>query len=136
MADFAPTPANVVASTNALVATGIAAAAIVAGDLLAALANGTITQSDANGIGTLSIVVGVALHAASTGQPIRYVTQDPSFTPGFTSTIGVTVIASGTVGKMCPDADKTSSWFVTEIGHFISTTQMKLILVPVGVAIP
>ena len=135
MADFAPTPANVAASAFALVQTGTAGSTITAGDSLA-LNAGVVVQSDANGIGALSIVIGVALHAATIGQPIRYVTQDPSFTPGFTSTIGVTVIASANVGKMCPDADKTSSWFVTEIGHMISTTQMKLILIPVGVAIP
>lgn len=136
MADFVVTPANVLSSPKATRETGTAGTTIVAGETLALDVDGTMKQHDANAAAPLNVCKGVALHGSLLGQPITYVKQDPGFNPGFASTVGIAVITSANPGKMAPDADKASGWFVTELGRFISTSQMKLAISPVGVAIP
>lgn len=136
MADFVVVPANVLASAKSSRTTGIAGAAIAAGDVLAKDTDNTMKEHDANGVAPLNVVAGIALHTSAVGQPITYVTADQAFTPGFALTVAQAVIASATPGKMCPDSDKASGWFVTELGRAISTTQMRLAISPVGVAIP
>jgi hypothetical protein len=136
MADYTVVPANVLASSKSTRETGVAGVALIAGQVLAQDTDGSMKLHDANGAAPLNVVKGVALHPTAIGQPIVFVKQDPNFTPGFAITAGATVIASATPGGMCPDADKASGWFVTELGHGISTTQIKLAIAPVGVAVP
>lgn len=136
MADYSVTPANVIASTNARTKTGTADVTITAGQTVYKKVDGTIALYDANGSSPANVMAGIALHGSLAGQPITYVISDPAFQPGFALTVGETVIGSDTPGGLCPDADKAPTWYVTEVGHGISTTEMKMQIVPVGVAIP
>jgi hypothetical protein len=138
MADFTVTPANVLASSNAKTKTAISGVSIIAGQTLYRDVNGLMKLFDANGVSPANQLAGIALHGSLTGQPISYVTEDPAFTPGITTglTVGTAVLGSATPGGLCPDADKVSTWFVTEIGRGISTTQIKMQMISVGIAIP
>ena len=135
MADYTVTAANVLASAGSSKATGVSGVNLTAGQLLAQDVDGTIKLADANGAAPFNVVVGIALHASLAGQPIAYVTFDPSFRPGITlAAIGDCVIASGNPGNMCPDSDKAAGWFVTEIGRAISTTLIRIQLLSGGIA--
>jgi hypothetical protein len=138
MADFVITPANVLASAQAQITTGTTGATvtITAGQSLAVQADGKMGLYKANGAAPLNVFAGIALHGSLAGQPIVYVKSDPSFQPGATFTaIGDAVLGSGnTSGGICPDADKATGWFVTELGRTTSLTLMKLQPVVTGVA--
>jgi hypothetical protein len=136
MANYVVTPANVLASSKAARGTGIAGVTLIAGQSLAKDVDGSVKLFSANAAAPLNVFIGIALHGSLVGQPIIYVISDPNFTPGFAITIGATVIGGATPGSMAPDADKATGWFLTEVGHGISTTQINLQLIPVGVAIP
>jgi hypothetical protein len=66
--------------------------------------------ADANLSDAAAEVVGIALHAAAAGQPLKYVELDEDFTPGATLTSGTTYILSGTAGAIAPDADAVTGW--------------------------
>lgn len=134
MADFTVTPGSVLASSQAQVADGIAGASITAGQTLAQDVDGTMKLHDANAASPLNTLKGIALHASLTGQPIKYVKSDPAFTPGFTIAAGDSVIASANPGMLCPDADKQTGWFVTDVGIGIGGNKMKMQIVASGVA--
>lgn len=136
MADFTVVAANVIASSLATTEDGVAGATLTAGEVLAQDTDGGLKLADANAAAPLNVVKGIALHAAFTGQPMKFVKADPNFKPGFAVTVGIAVILSANPGKMAPDADKAAGWFVTELGRAVNTTDLRLFFVPVGVAIP
>jgi hypothetical protein len=138
MADYSVTAANVLASANAQKKTGTAGATITAGQSLYidTADSNKLKLYDANAASPANVMAGIALHASLAGQPITYVISDPAFTPGFAITAGATVIGSATPGGLCPDADKVTGWYVNEVGHGISTTQIKMAIVASGVAVP
>jgi hypothetical protein len=134
MADFTVTAANVLASTAASKTTGTAGATITAGDTLARDDDGTIKLHDANAATPLNSCKGVALHASLAGQPITYATRDPNFQPGYSGMVaGDAIICSANPGKSCPDTDKATGWWVTELGRAIDATHYKLAIVETGV---
>jgi hypothetical protein len=134
MAEYVVTPANVLASGQAQLSTGTAGASITAGQALYQDVDGSMKLYDANGASPLNVMKGIALHASLTGQPIVYARADPSFQPGFTLVVGDTVIGSATTpGSLCPESDKASGWFITNVGIAISTTKMKLAILASGV---
>jgi hypothetical protein len=145
MADYTVTPANVLASALALrLAVGLApsglygtklpvyyaqptaGADIEAGQPVYQAADTFFYLADANGADPLYKVAGVTENRARAGQPLSIVYFDPAFQPGFTLAIGDTLILSATVGRICPDADKATGWFVSTLGVGISTTKMAL----------
>jgi len=135
MADYTVTPANVLASPSASKNTSIAGTTITAGQALAMDITGQMQLYDANGADPLNNMRGIALHASLAGQPITYAVSDNNFKPGFGSLlIGDAIIGSQNPGMLCPDADKASGWFVTEVGRAIDATHIKLKIIPVGVA--
>lgn len=117
MANYAPTAANVVASPNAVTGDGIIAAAttIIAGDWLYQLANDTWGLARADQPAPVSKGIAVALTGGGAGQPVKYCTSDPAFTPGFALAAHEIVIGSGAVaaGKFAELADNDTGWFLT-----------------------
>jgi len=107
MADISVTPASVLASSTALTAAGIAGATILAGQTLYIdTANSNVLKlADSNSTALIATVAGIALHGASSGQPIKYVYDDPTFTPGATLVVGQTYAQSSTAGGIAPIAD-------------------------------
>lgn len=114
MADYSVTASAVLASGTATKVTGVAGATITAGQALYADAGdgNKLKLADADASAAASTVVGIALHAALSGQPITYATADDDFTHGLTgvSTADI-IILSSTAGALCPAADLSSGEF-------------------------
>jgi hypothetical protein len=127
MATLSITAASVLASASAVKTTGVAGATITAGQVLYkdGADSNKMKLADANGAAALRVVEGIALHGASAGQPITYVTRDPGLTVGATLVVGTSyMLASDTPGGIAPDADAAAGDYVTVLGVAKSTTQL------------
>jgi hypothetical protein len=122
MADLAITAAQVLPGTDAAgaqFAQGIAGASITAGQLVYLdSATNTYKLADNNDTSALlAIVVGVALHAAGTGQPLRVQTAGPiTIGAGAAPASGVIYCLSATAGGIAPSADLASGNRTTIVG--------------------
>lgn len=94
MADITITASDVLTSANAQSNSGVAAVSITAGQTLYKLAAGTYGLANATGSTPVNSFAGVSLHAAATGQPINFVTNDPAFVFGGAATAGEVVYLS------------------------------------------
>lgn len=118
MADIVITPANVIKGSNAITKSGIAGEAITAGQTLYidTDASNVLKLGDAATGGTelMATVEGVALHGASTGQPVKYQTAG-SITIGGTVTVGeIYLLSTDNAGGIATESD------VTDTGDFVS----------------
>lgn len=119
MADVSVTAANVVAGATAQKRTGIAGATITAGQPVYEDSSDSykFKLADANASAATSNVVGIALHGASSGQPLTIVTEDDDFTPGFTLDLTgagapkTFYFLSATAGGICPVTDLTTGYY-------------------------
>ncbi len=135
MADIAITAANVVKGSGASTSSGTAGASITAGQTLYLdSATNTLKLADANSTAATAACVGIALHAASSNQPIQYLTQGP-ITIGGTLTAGVFYIASATAGGVAPASDATTGWIPCQLGYASSTTVLQVGIVNTGVTL-
>ena len=113
MADLSVTAASVLASTNAKKGKGTAGATITAGQTLYedtsdldSFGKPKLKLADSDSAtAAVRTCVGIALHGASSGQPLQYVIEDSSFTPGGTLVVGTTYVLSDTAGGIMPHAD-------------------------------
>lgn len=136
-ADYSVTAASVLASAQGVKNKQYnAGASITAGQPVYLDANSTWQLADANGASPLYKVEAIALHAASTGQPLIVCESDPSFTPGFTVAAGAIVVLSATAGGLCPAADLASGHYPAIIGIGIGSNKIKLGIVRTDVAVP
>lgn len=114
MSDVSVTAASVLASATAkAAATGIAGETITAGQAVAQdpADSYKYKKADANS-STLSQQVGIALHGAANGQPLRVQHDvDDDFTPGFVVTPGEIYVLSATAGGIAPVADMASTMY-------------------------
>lgn len=104
--------------TGSQVQTGIAGAAITAGETLYINANvtpQTLLLADADASATTAQLVGIALCNAAIGQPVTYLTNGP-ITIGATVVVGAIYILSATAGAICPVADLASGMYPVIIG--------------------
>jgi hypothetical protein len=117
MADLTITAANVL-RTAASYEVGIAGATITAGQAVykdAAAAN-VLKLAQADGTAAEVDVVGVALHAASTNQPLAYATGG-TMNIGATTAKTTTYCVSAAAGGICPQADLTSGQRIAVVGY-------------------
>jgi hypothetical protein len=140
MADKSVTAASVLASANADVGDGIigAATTLTAGDVIYQDPT-TLTwlKANASTAPPVSKAAAIALTGGSAGQPVHYVTYDPSFTPGFSIAVHETIIVSGgAAGKLCPIADNTTGWYWTLVMVGIGSNKAFLKFVNSGVPKP
>lgn len=128
MANLAITAANVLASAQALTASGIAGADITQGQpLYKDSADGNrLKPADANASAATAAVEGFALNGASAGQPVKYAYEDPSYTPGGVLTVGETYVLSATPGAVCPIGDLVSG--DRPVVCFVATTAALAVL--------
>lgn len=127
MADLSITAANVVAGSGATVREGTAGATVTAGQVLYldSSAN-TLKLADCNSAtAAVRSPIGIALHAASSGQPLAYLTQG-LITIGATVTGGVAYYLSGTAGGIRPVADNTTGDYPTIIGIATSASVLSV----------
>ena len=133
MANLTITAANVAPGAGAKTKSGTAGAAITQGQPVYLDATAiTILPADADVLASAA-VVGVALNAASTGQPVTYQTSGP-ITIGATVVVGTAYYASTTAGSVCLESDLASGDFATFIGFATSTTVINVDIKAAGVA--
>lgn len=137
MADLSITAANVVAAAGATTAQGTAGATITAGQAVYADAadSNKLKLADANASVTTAGGVGIALHGASNGQPLTYITGG-DLNPGATVVVGQTYILSATPGGIAPIPDIASGWFLTHLGYGTTASNIKVEVKPRSVAVP
>ena len=138
MVDFTVTKANVLASGQATTERGIAGVTITAGQSVykeAATGLFKLQDVDSATVEARSFY-GIALHDTLANAPLVVVRADPSFTPGFTSTVGARVYGSATAGGIAPEADVTTGKMVSLLGIMTTTTKMILNPVNSGVLVP
>lgn len=142
MADISITAANVLAGANAKTAYGIAGATITAGQTLYADPSDSqkLKLADCDSSATTAACVGIALHGAASGQPIKYVYEDDDFTPGGTLSLSAAAddgiyVLSGTAGGIAPVGDIASGDYAVVIGVAKSATKMNLKIVRGGAAL-
>lgn len=136
MSDISITAGSVLKGANAKTASGTAGATITAGQTLYAdsSASFVLKLADANASAATANCVGIALHGASSGQPITYVYEDDDFTPGGTLSLSAAAddgiyVLSGTAGGIAPVGDVASGWYPVVLGVAKSTTKMALKIV-------
>ena len=133
MSDVSITAANVVAGANAKKRTGTAGSTITAGQAVYEDSSDSFKfkLADANASAATAKCVGIALHGASSGQPLTIVEEDDDFTPGGTLSISAAAddgvyVLSGTAGGIAPVGDLASGWYPVVLGVAKSTTKMIL----------
>lgn len=128
MADLSITAANVAAGTGAVKETGTAGATITAGQAVYkdASDSGKFKLAD-NDSATAAVrsFYGIALHGASSGQPLTVLKEGP-ITIGATTAVGVVYCLSSTAGGICPNADIATGDYNTVIGVGTSTTVIQV----------
>ena len=141
--DVTVTAASVASSSGATKAYGVAGEAITIGQAVGIdSSSGLIKKTDCNG--TQSSFAGIAVTGASaSGQPITYVTKDPNFAVGGTTTLGSVYVTSQTAGGIAPVADNlptatpaATGCIATVIGVGKTSTTITLDPVSANVAIP
>ncbi len=117
--DLAITASQVLASANAITVLGTAGATVTAGQAVyldATTKTYTLADADADTL-ALAAAVGLALHAASAGQPLRVQTSG-TLTLGAAAgpLVGRQYVLSDTAGGLCLWDDVVASWYVTIMG--------------------
>jgi len=130
MADVSITAANVLKSSTGETFNGTAGAAITQGQVcyVDTADSNKVKLADANGAAALHVVKGIALNAASTGQPVTLCTKDTAgFTVGGTVTQGVVYALSTTAGGIAPIADLiTTGDGVSILGPGLPANKLRL----------
>lgn len=135
MADLSITAANVVAGSGAKKVTGVAGASITAGQVVYADASDSDKLKLADNDSATAAVrspVGIALHAAASGQPLTYIAKGP-VTIGATLAAGGVYSLSSTAGGICPVADIATGDYNTVLGVATSTTVLDVNIIESGV---
>ena len=136
MAELAITAADVVKTSTTAISEGIAGATITAGMVLYVdtAAAGVLKPCDAD-VAASTVCAGIALHAALTGQPIKYATGGDLTLSGMT--VGrIYLVSQTTAGSMCVDADILTGDFVSIVGVASTATNLKIQINNSGVARP
>lgn len=136
-ADLTITATSVVPGTDAKKETGIAGEAITAGQpVYRSASTGKYLKSDADSA-TAEVrgVRGIALHAASTNQPLTIQT-DGTITIGATVTVAGAYYLSNTAGGIMPAADLSTGEYPVLIGFATTASVIDLNIVAAGVAVP
>jgi hypothetical protein len=77
-----------------------------------AQSDGTAAEADA---------VGIALHAAGSGQPLSYAATGSVINIGATTAKTTTYVVSATAGGVAPQADLVSTNKIVRLGHATAT---------------
>ncbi len=117
--------------------TGVAGETITAGQsvYINSSDSNKIYKSDANASSAAAAAVGIAMHGATSGQPITYCTEG-ALAFGAILTAGQYYVASATAGGIAPTADLTTGWYSTLLmwGYTTSTAIVRPTATGVAVA--
>lgn len=126
MADISITAANVAKGTSSTVQDGTAGEALTAGQCVYLKSSDSlIYKADSDNTSATSAAVGIALHAASTNQPIRYLTSGP-ITIGGTIVAGEVYCVSNNAGGICPLSDIGVGDYTVILGVGASVTVIQV----------
>lgn len=134
MVDLTITAANVIKGTNASVQNGTAGEAVTAGESVYLDSATNTFKLGAAGVAATAKCSGIALHAASTGQPLA-VHRSGDLTNGATMTAGTAYYLSATAGGVCPVGDLVTGDRVIQIGIAKSTTLLGVNIQDSGVTL-
>jgi hypothetical protein len=134
MADITITDTSVAPGSGCVTTSGTAGATITAGaPVYVDTANSNVIKlADANASALTATVAGIAMHGASSGQPIAYAT-DGFVTYNAAFTASKAYILSNTAGAIAPIADHTTGWYMSLIGIAHTTTSLRLRIYNSGV---
>jgi hypothetical protein len=136
MADLAVTAANVVKGSDAVILNGTLGATVTAGQTLYLdTTTNTYKLADANASATTAVLAGVALNGGASGQPVQLVVGG-SYNPGGTAVVGTIYVQSGTAGGIAPSTDLVSGWFTSIWGIGTTASNIKIVNLNSGVAVP
>ena len=136
MTDISITAASVAAGSGTATKHGTAGATVTQGQTVVLnAATGRWVLADSNhATAALRVPGGIALNAASDGQPLAIATGGP-VTIGGTLTAGVAYYQSDTPGGICPVADVGSGERAELVGMATSTTVLDVDIQDSGVAL-
>lgn len=136
MADLSIVASDVLPGSDAVTEYGTAGAALVAGKVLYKNSTTGLWQQADNNSATAEVrqAVGIALHTASAGQPIK-VQKAGDITLGAVLTPGVAYYLSDTAGGICPVADLLAGEYPCLLGLAKSTTVLALDIQYPGVSL-
>jgi hypothetical protein len=137
MANITVTPANVTAGAGAVVQRSYnAGASITAGQTVYLDPATNLWQlASANTSQATAVVAGIALHAASAGQPLA-VQVGGTINIGATVAVGTIYVLGATAGSIAPVADALTGWYTSIVGVAVTTTSLLLTLQVANVAKP
>lgn len=136
-ADLVITATSVVEGASPERETGTAGATITAGQAVYKDSTDSykLKLADADASLATSQMVGISLHAASSGQPLAYI-KGGNLNPGATVTVGTLYVLSDTAGGIRPVADNGSGDYVTIIGVGTTSSNIRLQIYASGVQVP
>lgn len=121
MADLTVTAASVLWTSGSKL-TGTAGASVTAGQVLYLdSAAGTLKLAQSDGTTAEADAVGIALHAAGSGQPLTYAAQGALINIGATTSKATTYVVSAAAGGVAPQADLVSTNKITRLGYATAT---------------
>jgi hypothetical protein len=122
MADITVTAASVLL-TSGPVESGTAGASITAGQCIYkdASASNVLKLAQADGTAAEADAVGIALHAAGTGQPIAYARSGALINIGGTTVKTTTYVVSAAAGGVALQADLSAGQRIVRLGHATAT---------------
>lgn len=137
MGDLSITATTVTAGTNSVQETFKALAAITAGQVLYKDSTGKrVGLADANDLSaTIRKPVGIALHAASAGQPIR-VHKQGRINIGAVVAVGTPYFLSSNPGMIGLASDLTSGKYTAYLGTAVATTTIDVQIHDSGAQVP
>lgn len=128
-ADLAIVATDVVKGANAVVENGTAGASITAGQTVYqdATDSNKYKLADSNNTSATATVRGIALHAATAGQPLAVQTAG-DLTITAVATAGKVYVNSANPGGIAPAADLAAGWKTTVIGVALTTSSLRLMI--------
>ena len=128
MADLTFTASQVLPDSTGTTVRGTAGATITAGQpLYLDSVTNTYKLADANASALTAAAVGLALHAALSGQPITLQTGgSPTMGAGAAPTVGIVYVVSATAGGLAPAADLASGHYTTIMGVGAASNKLKM----------
>lgn len=136
MTDISITAADVIPSNGARTIEGVSGGTITAGQVVYLdTATNTYKLADADDTAAKAVVAGIALNAASAGQPVTIQVQG-TIDPGGTVVVGEIYVLSGNAGGIAPEGDLASGDYVSIIGVGTTAALISLFIKNSGVQVP
>lgn len=137
MVDLVVTAASVAAGSNAVINRKYNAGGTITAGMPVYLDTDTNTwkAADCDASAATAVAGGIALHGASSGQPLAVQTSG-NINPGATVTVGEIYVVSGTAGGIAPEGDLAAGDYVTVLGVGTSASNIALAIHVSGVQVP